>query len=206
MIPKANGYFAFVAAALGVSLTAGRPAVAETMLDQYTVSSMGIAQVNDAGQCVVVVTVDSGAAGANEVRVVGDFSGAAKLYTNFGAADGIVKSAKINASTVILIKRKLKEVSLSDPVSELKRLHKAFVAEASKSLAVKTKLTTAKNVATGLGWPAAAADTAEFKEFAQISTELDSVTEVNNNANTKVTTYSAALTTAGINPVTYLPI
>ena len=63
-IPKANAFILAAAAALGVTLTAGRPAVAETMLDQYIVKKMGIAQVNDAGQCVVIVTVNSGAAGA----------------------------------------------------------------------------------------------------------------------------------------------
>lgn len=206
MIPKANSFIAAAALALGVTLTAGRPAVAETMLDQFTVKAMGIAQVNDAGQCIVIVTVNSGNAGADEVRVVGDFGGAAKLYTSIGMTDGIIKSAKIVETTEFKVKRKLKLATLSDPISTLKNLHKAFVREAASSLETKTKR--AASIAAGvvLGWDVMAADTAEKREDVEMRAQLASVTETNDNANAKVTAYATALTNAGINPVTYLPI
>lgn len=206
MIPKANGYLAIAMAALGVSLTAGRPAVAETMLDQLTVSNMSIAQVNDAGQCVVFVTVNSGASGADEVRVVGDFNGAAKLYTSFGHADAIIQNAKISAASVITIKRKLKAQTVADPVTELKRLHKSYVAEKTKSATVKTAKTAAIAAAVVQQWNTEAPDTAQFQAHAQLVTELASVTEVNDNATAKAATYGTALLNSGIDPVTYLAI
>ena len=205
-IPKANAYLLAAAAALGVSLTAGRPAVAETMLDQFTVRQMGIVQVNDAGQCVVIVTVNSGAAGADEIRVVGDFGGNAKLYTNFGAADGIIKSSKIEATTDFKIKRKLPDVALSDPISTLVKMHKAFKAEGVKAAASKVAKEAEISASVVLGWDTMAADTAEKKEHVQMLLQLGTITETKTNADTRLAALTTALTNAGINPVTYLPI
>ena len=205
MISKANAFLVAAAAALGVTMTVGRPAVAETMLDQYTVKDMGIAQVNDAGACVVLVTVNSGVSGADEVRVVGDNSGAARLYAAFGAVDGIIKSAKIDANTDFTLKRKLKAVVIGDPVAELKALHKAFVKEAASSSATHAKQETARTVAVGLGWNVSVG-TPQREAYDDMVTVLASVTELNDHANVKKAAYAALLTAAGISPVTYLPI
>jgi hypothetical protein len=205
-IAKANGYFAVAAAALGLVLTAGKPAVAETMLDQYTVRDMGIAQVNDAGQCVVIVTVNSGDAGADEIRVVGDANGAAKLYASIGSAEGIIKSSKIELTTDFTIKRKLKAVTLGSPINELKAFHKAFVKEKASSTAASAKHETDRLVMVGLGYDVAGAGSPQLAEYENVILLKASVDEIKANATAKEAQYATLLTNAGINPLTYLPI
>ena len=206
MIPKANAYFLAAAAALGVAMTAGRPAVAETMLDQYTVSYFGIVEVVAGSKCMVVVGVNSGANGAVETRFVCDASGSAKLYSDFTAVKSVIESAKLGAGVQVKFERKLKAVTVGTPQATLIALHKAFTKEAASSSAIKAKLNTARNLAISLGWDALPATDANHIEYVEIDANFTSVKEVNDNAVGKVATYSALLTNAGINPVTYLPI
>lgn len=205
-IPKAKSFLSVAVAALGVVLTAGKPAVAETMLDQFTVSEMGIAQVNDAGQCVVIVSVNSGAAGAVEVRTVGDASGAEKLYASIGSAEGIIKSSKIEAGTDFVIKRKLKAVTLGSPINELKAFHKAFVKEKTSSTAASAKHETDRLVMVGLGYDVAGVGSPQLAEYENIVLQKASTDEIKANATAKEEQYATLLTNAGINPATYLPL
>ena len=203
MISKANSFVALAVAALAMPLTAGRGAVAESMLDNYTVKKMGIAQVNDAGNAIVVVTVNSGASGADETRVVSDNKGAIKLYTAVSSTDSLMRGARFIPTTDVIVKRKLKAQTIGDPVAELKASHKAFSKEVASSGVNKVNLTTSKNAAIAQQWDDVnvfAADTAQNLAYVDILLVLGVVTELNDYAVARKAALGAQLTAAGVNP------
>ena len=205
-ISKGNVFIAAAVAALGVSLTAAKPAVAETMLDQYTVKSMGIAQVGGYGKCLVIVTVNSGVNGADEVRVVADNKGSVKLYGSIGDVEALIKSCKVDASTVILIKRQSPVETLTSPVRELIKLHRDAVRTRDQAVANMAPLSVERSTAQGLNWDISAEGSLKRQTYDSMVLVLASIDESRANAATAATAYAAQLTTAGINPATYLPI
>lgn len=203
MIPKANLFIAAAMVVADYGVVSAVP-LAETMLDQYVVNAVSIVAVNDAGQCLMIVEVPSGAEGTFESRVVGDSGGAAKLYAGLAATAGAVKNIK--GTPDISFYRKDKISSVGDPVAMLKYLHKGYVKERDSSAVVLAKHGKAISVAIGLGWPEYADGTSEKKEYKELVNKRASITEVNVNAESKLVQYGTLLTNAGINPLTYLPI
>lgn len=206
MIAKGNAFTSIALAALVVSVTVGKPAVAETLLDQYTVKSMGIAQVGGAGKCLVVVVVNSGDAGADETRFVADNSGAIKLYGSIGAVEALIKSCNVVSATVFNIKREATAETLATPTNELKAIHKAAVKELASSTVTFNKQEVERVAAVGVNWDTAAVGSLKRSTYDDMLLVLASVNEVKTKAAARVTTYAALLTAAGINPATYLPI
>lgn len=202
---KGKTYVAFAVAALAVT-AAAKSAFAETLLDQFDVKSVSIAQVTDSGACLMFVTVPTGAAGADEVRVVGDASGEVKLYSTIALANSAANTAKLTAAAVVIFKRKEKLVALSTPSKELIALHKAIVKEREKFTASAAALETERALGELTGWHAELLGSVKRTAYDLMVEKLASQNEAKANAVAKATTYATLLTNAGINPATYLPI
>lgn len=202
-IPKANKFVAEAIASMGLTVP-NKYAIAETLLDQYVVNGMEIAQVDDAGKCLVFVYVNNGI--NDETRVVGDSNGAVKLYTDLARVSAMIKHASPAPDAEFIYHPKVKQAAVGDPVAMLKNLHKALAKERDSSAAVMAKRQASITVATGLGWATLPKLSAQRVELDQYQNELLSVSEVNANAVAKLAKYATLLTNAGINPATYLPI
>ncbi|MEQ1638916.1 MAG: hypothetical protein ABL903_19830 [Methylococcales bacterium] len=202
---KGKSYVAFAVAALAVT-AANKSAFSETLLDQFAVKSVSIAQVTDTGACLMFVTVPTGAAGADEVRVVGDSSGEVKLYTTVERANTAASTAKLTATATITLKRKEKIVALSTPSKELISLHRAIVREKLKFTASYAALETERALGQVTGWNVELIGSVKRTAYDLMVEKLASQDETKQNAIAKEAEYATLLTTAGINPATYLPI
>lgn len=206
MIPKANALIAAAVAAFGVTLTAGRPAVAETLLDQFTVSAVKIAGVNDAGNCIMIVDVNSGAAGAVETRVVADSKGSARLYTTLASTDSLTKNMNLGAGVAVSFIPFYVEESVSDPIAEAIKVHKAAVKEKATYLAEKVSQDASIAVAVATGWNTAPVGSIKRRTYESDVQRQLVVSEVVDFNTAQIAQYGAILTGANIDLVTYLPI
>ena len=202
---KGKTYVAFAVAALAV-VPAAKSAFSETLLDQFDVKSVSIAQVTDSGACLMFVTVPTGAGGADEVRVVGDASGQVKLYGTAESATSAAKSAKLTETATIVFKRKEKAETLSTPSKELIALHKAIVKERDRFTLSIAALETERGLGEVALWNVALVGSAKRTAYDLMVEQLASQNEVKANAVVKAAAYATQLTTAGINPVSYLAI
>lgn len=205
MALKGKTYVAFAVAALAVT-AAAKSAFAETLLDQFDVKSVNIAQVTDSGSCLMFVTVPTGAAGADEVRVVGDAGGEVKLYSTIQLAFSAANNAKLTETASVIFKRKEKAETLTTPSKELIALHKAIVKERDKFAASIAALETERALGETGGWNVALVGSAKRTAYDLMVEKLASQNEAKANGVAKATAYATQLTNAGINPVTYLPI
>lgn len=202
---KGKSYIAFAVAALAVT-AANKAAFAETLLDQFPVKAVNIAQVTDSGACLMFVTVPTGASGADEVRVVGDTSGQVKLYSTVLLAHNAGRNAKLTSTATVTFKRMEKIQALSTPSKELIALHKAIVKERDAYTVKVTALEIERALGQAGGWDTELVGSAKRTAYDLMVEQLASLNEVKDNAVAKVAAYAAQLTTAGINPATYLPI
>jgi hypothetical protein len=199
MSRKSNVLMLAAVAALGITLTATAGPVCEALLDNYTVKSVAVAQVDVYGRCVVMVTVNKGGTAVDEVRAVSDTKGDVKLFSDLGAVANFIKRSNLDSAALTTYKRQNKEVELGAPVAALKSAYKSFVVE--KTASGKSKVAIAAEIvaATGLGYNTASG-TPEAAEWIDLGKRLATVTEWNDYATAKVTALAAALTAAGIDP------
>lgn len=202
---KGKSYIAFAVAALAVT-AAAKPAFAETLLDQFSVKSVSIAQVTDSGACLMFVTVPTGMEGTDEIRVVGDAGGEVKLYSTVALAHTAGRNAKLTETATVTFKRMEKVQTLSTPSKELIALHKAIVKERDAYGVKIVALDTERGLGEVGGWNTELVGSAKRTAYDLMVEKLVSLNEVKANAVAKATAYATQLTTAGINPVTYLPI
>jgi hypothetical protein len=200
MSKKANLLLVAAAAALGITITVGAAPISEALLNDYTVKGVSIAQVDDSGRCVVIVTVQNGA-GDEQVRAVASASGDVRVYSDFGATAGLIKRSKLSETAVVTYKRKLKEANVGDPVASLKALYKSFKSEKATANNAKVMIASDITAAVAQGWDTASG-TPEAVEFADYLKKQATVTEWYDYATARVTALAAALVAAGIDPVT----
>ena len=200
MSRKANLLLVAATAALGITLTAGAKPVAEALINDYTIKAVNIAQVDDSGKCVAIVTLAVGT-GPDVVRAVADASGDVRVYGDFGATQGLVSRANMNATCIVTFKRKLKESVEVNPLSALKSKYKAFKAE--KMLADKNKLIAANNItaAVAVGYDTAVG-TLEAETYVDLLNKQATVVEWYDFAAARTAALAASLTAAGIDPAT----
>ena len=137
MSKRANLFLTAAVAALGITLTAGAKPVAEQLLNDLTITGMSIAQVDDSGRCVVIVSVKDGT-NPDVVRAVAASTGDVRVFTDFGACAGIIARSKLEEGAEVTYVRKVKEsLTAGDPVARLKALYKSFKSE--KAAALKQK-------------------------------------------------------------------
>lgn len=198
MSTRINKLIPFALLALAVEVNAGP--VVEGLLNDYTVNSVHIAQVDDAGRCIMVVhCIDGG--GVPAYRVVASASGDVKLFADLAAAQSLILRAKFAPGAAVTFKRKEKTRTLGDPIASLKTLYKSFKAE--KLVGEKANLATAGKIAAGaaLGWNTAVG-TPEAFEYADYLAKLATVTESVDFSTARIAALAASLVAAGIDPVT----
>ena len=201
MSTRINKNIPFALAALGVALTAGAAPVSEGLLNDYSVKSVRIAQVDDTGRCIMIVSIDGGVDAPDVVRAVASSSGDVKLFADLAAAQALILRAKFAAGTVVTFVRKEKTRTLGDPIATLKALFKSFKAEKMVSEKAAVKIAASISAGTALAWNTAVG-TPEAVEFADYMAKQSTVSESVTFCAARVVALAASLTAAGIDPVT----
>lgn len=200
---KNNSLVAAAALALGMTVAANASAVCENLLNDFNVTSYGIAEADSKGKVLVLVGIT--VAGVETVRPVCDAKGDVRIFPSADAAVSLAKKSNLSSATVVRFVKKAQTSVIGDPVLSLKNKHKAFKAEdilAGKSVAM---MTTKIGAAVGLGWDTAEG-TPEGDEYDDLLARQVSINEWKTFIAARVVTLAAALTAAGINPDTYQPI
>ena len=200
MSVRINKTIPFALAALGVALSAGANPVCEGLLNDYTVTKVGIAQVDDTGRCIMVVSIDNGDA-ADVVRAVASASGDVKLFGDLASAQALILRAKFAPATVVSFVRKEKTRPLGDPLAALKSLYKAFKAEKMTGEKALVKIAALVVAADAVGWNTAVG-TPEAFEYADYGQKRATVTESVSFATGRIAALAASLSAAGVDPLT----
>ena len=205
MSVKNNGIAIAAAVAVGVTLGALGPVV-ESLLNDAVVSNAKIVAFDKAGRSVMFVTVAVDG-GAPQTRVVADSSGNVRVFGNAAAAVAALKRAA--PAAVATYTPYVAPATVGDPIKALIAKHKAAKVEATKAAEAlnkpQTGIVASIAAADALGWDEAAAGTPEKQEGDDLQSRKASVTEWKGKADALVTSYTASLVAAGIDPVTYLP-
>lgn len=204
MSVKNNQLLAAAALALGLNVTAGRPAIAEGLLNDLTVKSMDAAEVSDgSGRVLVFVTLteDVGGVPTDVVRPVADVSGNVRLYGDGSAVVSLSKRTNLVPGTAVRFVRFNKAANVGDPIISLKAKFKRTKIENASAAAKKTDILAKKSAAESLGWDSAVG-TPENAEYLDIQARLETVSEWESTTASIKASLSAALTAAGIDPAT----
>lgn len=196
----ANSLVAVAAIALGVTVDASASPIVESMLNDVAVSSIGAAEINVKGKCIVIATVNSVA------RPVADSTGNVKLFRDGAAVVALAKHSNLPSGQAVTIVKMASTAPVGDPISALKSRHKQAVKEAAQAHKPLADLAQKITAAEQLGWQNDPAGSATKAEYDDLQKRKTTVQEWADDADARVTTLAAALTTAGIDPTTYLPI
>lgn len=200
MSVKNNGFLAAAALAAGVTVAAARPPLVESMLDNLTIKKMDAAEINDGtGRVIAFVTVTEG--GVDVVRAVADTNGNLRLYADGSAVVALSKRSNLMPGAGVRIVRFTKVGSVGDPIASLKAKYKKAKVEAGASAAKVTDVTAKKSAALSLGWDTAIG-TPENGEYLDILERHGALTEWADATAALKTSLGAALTAAGIDPLT----
>lgn len=199
-----NGYVPAVAAALGLTMGADLPIV-ESMLDNVTVVAIGAAEVGTRGKCVAIASVKD--ENDNTVnRVVCDQNGNAKMFSDGAAVVAMAKRSNLGAGQSVRIVKAARAQSVGDPIAALKNQHKSASREAASAAKPHADLLNKITAAQAQGWNTDPAGSPTRIEYDDLIDRRDSVAEWKTLTTARVATLAAALTAAGVDPVTYLPI
>lgn len=200
MSKRANIFLAAAVASLGLTLTVGAKPVSEQLLNDYIITGMSIAQVDDSGRCVVIVSIKDGA-NPDKVRAVAATTGDVRVYSDFGATAGIIARAQMVDGASVTYIRKLKESQSSgDPVAKLKALYKSFKNEKAAALKQQTSLGVTIIALTQLG-ANTAVGTPEAYDYADAVSKQVTVTEWYDFATARVTALALSLVAVGVDPL-----
>jgi hypothetical protein len=201
MSTKINALMSAVYLAAGITAPAvAAVPVLETLLNDYKVSGVQVVQVDDAGRCVVLATVQVGTE-APAIRPVANSNGDIKLFTDMGAAYPMIKRAKLQAASEVNFFRKPVTPTLGDPVAGLKSQYKSFKSEKAVVDKVKLAIDAKVTAADALGW-GASSGTPERAEYDDLLQRRGTVNESIAFCAARITALAAALTAAGIDPAT----
>ncbi len=199
-----NAYIPVAATALSLAVSEPVKPIADAMLNDVPVSAIGAAEVTDKGKCIVIATVTIN--GAQEVRPVADSNGNVKLYADGAAVVALAKRSNLAGGQSVQIVKKAVQGSIGDPIAALKSKHKQAATEAvtaGKPLATLTQQITG---AESLGWNTSPEGSPEKAEYDDLVKRKATVQEWKDATDARVAALAAALTAAGIDPVTYLPM
>ena len=149
--------------------------------------------------------VGTTAAGVETLRPVCDSRGDVRLFSGVDAASALSKRATLAAGTVVRFVKKTVVGVVGDPVKSLIAKHKSFKVEAFNSATNSTALAAKIAAAAALGWDTAVG-TPEGDEYGDLVARKVSIDEWKLVNDTQLAAMAAALTTAGISPITYLPL
>ena len=194
-----NGYLVAAKAAFGVADDLGAPVV-EQLLDNVAVSEVRGYQIADKGKFIVLATV------AGTVRPVAASTGDVKLYADASAVMNLARTSNLPAGSVVTVTKHGASGTVGDPVATLKSQHKAAVKEAATAAASATSVGAKVSAAEALNWNADPEGSATRAEYNDLAARASAVAEWKTAVDGRVATLAAALTAAGIDPATYLPI
>lgn len=200
MSVKANAFLAAAAAALGVTIDATAGPVAEGLLNDFTCTTFGFAEVDSSGRVLAVVSIDTGE--GVKVRPIADSLGNVKLFSSADGAVAMSKRTKMSSAVPVVYKRFVSVGgSVGDPVAALKSKYKASKLE--EATAIKQQAVLAQKIASAvaLGWDVATG-TPEGDEHADLVKRADTVDEWKGKTTDRKTALAASLTAAGIDPLT----
>lgn len=200
MSVKANNFLASAAVALGLTLDATAGPVAEGLMNDYTVSTFGFAEVDSTGRVLAIVSIDVG--DGVKVRPVADSLGNVKLFSSADGAVALSKRTKMSSAVPVTYKRFVSQSgSVGDPVAALKSKYKASKVE--EATAIKQQAVIAQKIAAAeaLGWDTATG-TPEGDEYADLVKRAATVDEWLTKTSEKKTALAASLTAAGVDPLT----
>lgn len=194
---------AFVAAAAAAAGVAAGASVLESSLDNLTVNGLKVSEVSDGSRsCIVFAGIVAN--NATTYRPVCDGAGNVRLYSDVTAAAALAKRTNIGAGSVEYFKV-VNQTSPGDPVKRLIVQHKQITAENTRVTTVRDDVANKKTAAEGLGWNTSVG-TPERAEYDDIVFRKAALDEAVTLTTTRKTALGAALTNAGINPATYLPL
>lgn len=199
MSVKNNGILAAVAAL--VSLNVDGAPICDQLVNDKVVSGFTVAEYDGTGRVIVIAEVEKDG-GGTEYRALADNNGEVRIYASAAAAFSVCKR---NAGADVAVYPFVKQGSVGDPVKTLIAKHKAYKAEDAKATASTTAIAAKITAADALGWDTAVG-TPEAVEYADMEARQTAIAEWKTFTGAKVTTLTAALVTAGIDPGTYLPV
>lgn len=204
MSVKNNQLLAAAALSLGITLTPGRPAIAEGLLNDLAVKKLEAAEVSDgSGRVVVFVTVSEDVAGVptDVVRAVADANGNVRLFGDGSAVVSLSKRSNLVPGSAVRFVRFVKAASVGDPILSLKAKYKRTKAENVSAAAKKLDIQAKQSAADSLGWDTMIG-TPENVEYLDILDRLATVTEWESVTGALKQSLADALTAAGIDPAT----
>ncbi len=199
MSVKNNAMVAAAAMAIGVTVTAGAKPVCEGLLNDFTVTAFGFAEVDALGRVMVIVSVDTG--NGVEVRPVADQQGNVRLYASADGAVMLAKKCQMAANAVVTFRRFISNGTVGDPIVALKSKFKSAKAEETLVIKQQSGLAAKLTAAEALGWDDAVG-TPENLEYVDLTDRAASLNEWKTKTTAKKTALAASLTAAGVDPLT----
>ena len=199
MSTKNNALVSIAAAALGVNVLANASPVCDSLLNDLSVTQFGVAEIDQKGRALVIVSVKVGA--VTTVRPVADSLGNVKVFGDVGAAMVLSKRANMAVGAPVVFVKAVKAGSVGDPISALKSRYKGFKSEAAAALKQSALVAGKISAAAALGWDAAVG-TPENDEYLDLVERGRSIDEWKSFSDAQVVALAASLTTAGIDPLT----
>lgn len=197
MSRKNNALLVALIAAAGTSQSVGA-SIVEGLVNDKTVTAWTVYEVDAmTGRAMMVATI------GGVHRPVADSAGDVRVYASTQAA---VQVAKRNGGgDLVSVHVSEKQTTVNDPVKALIAKHRSMKAEDTKAGTAKTSVDGKVAAAEALGWDEATG-TPEADEYADLVARQTAVAEWKTYTAATLTTLTASLTAAGINPATYLPV
>ena len=198
MSTKVNKFLAATALAAGV--VAHATPISENLLNDMPVKRLDAAEINDGtGKVIVFATVTL--AGSDVVRAVADVSGNVRLFSDGSAVVALSKKSNLIPGASINFVRFTKYGSVGDPIASLKSKYKKSVAEYAMAEAKRVERVNMNTAAVAQGWDTAIG-TPENEEYLDLVVRLATVAEWADLIGAQKNSLAAALTAAGIDPLT----
>ena len=198
MSTKVNKFLA--AAALAAGVVAHATPISENLLNDMPVKRLDAAEINDGtGKVIVFATVTL--AGSDVVRAVADVSGNVRLFSDGSAVVALSKKSNLIPGASINFVRFTKYGSVGDPIASLKSRYKKSVAEYAMAEAKRVERVNMNTAAAAQGWDTAIG-TPENEEYLDLVVRLATVAEWADLIGEQKNSLAAALTAAGIDPLT----
>ena len=201
MSVKNNTLLASAVAALALTLTPAREAIAETLMDNIEVSAINFAEVTAAGGCIGIVSIATGTLGAVEVRAIANANGDVKLFANLAAAAVLVKRCKMSTGAEVKYIRMDDTASATNPVNRLIAAYKSASRDKVSATSKVADLDGLIVAAVGAG-DDTAVGTPNYKQWQDYGKRKQTVLEVKDWSTAAMVTLAASLTAAGVNPLT----
>ena len=197
MSRKNNAALAALVVLAASGQTIGAPIV-EGLVNDKVVTAWTVYEADAASGRAMLVTTIGGVH-----RPVADSGGNVRIFGNTQAA---VQVAKRNGGgDTVSVYLSEKATTVGDPVKALIARHKSMKAEDTKAGTAKTAIDGSVTAAAALGWDTAVG-TPEALEYADLLARQTALGEWKTYTAATLTTLADSLTSAGINPATYLPI